>query len=531
MRARSIIFAALVAAFAAGCGPGKFSKTENTGPADVFRYPITTKPTTMDPSKVQDGDTIDVLQQVFEGLVGWSEKNEVEPRLAEKWDIVDGGKTYIFTLKKGIKFHNGREIKAEDFKFSIERACNPKFNSVTVETYLSDIVGVTERKKNEASEVKGVQVIDDLHLKITIDKPRMYFISKLTYPCAFLLAKESIKDPLKEMNSIDQMVGTGPFKVTKFSPDESVQLVANEGYHLGAPLLKKIERPVVLDAATRVNLYKAGKIDLVQLARGDVDGLKKDAQYSSQIKTYDRASMYYIGFHCNSIEALKNPKVRLAFAMAIDKDQVIAEALSGINQKADSIVPPGCFGYRAKVKAIQFDLEGAKKLLAEAGYPEGKGIPELTMYHRDGQPDVKVVAQKVGAQLSKIGVKVTFQELQWGTYLERHNKHELPFFHMRWAADYLDAENFLSTLLASYGPENKIEYKNPKYDDLCRRADSSQDPEERKRLYAEAEDIVLADAPFIPIYFQKDIELVSPRVAGLRDALFGHLPHYKVAIK
>ena len=241
--------------------------------------------------------------------------------------------------------------------------------------------------------------------------------------------------------------------------------------------------------------------------------------------------MWYIGFHCNKIEALKNPKVRLAFAMAIDKDKIVNETLDGINKRADSIIPPGCFGYREKVKAIPFDLEGAKKLLAEAGYPDGKGLPPLTMFHRESRPDIKVVAQKVGSDLDKLGVKVTFQELQWGTYLEKHNKHELPLFHMRWGEDYLDAENFLSTLLASYGPENKIEYKNVRFDELCRKADGSQDLEERKKLYAEAEDLVLSEAPFIPIYFQRDAELVSPRVSGLRDALFGHLPHYKVSVK
>ncbi len=532
MRLSSFISVAVVAsALVVGCGPGKFSKSENTGPVGVLRYPIVTKPTTMDPSKVQDGDTIDVLQQIYEGLVGWNEKNEIEPRLAEKWEIVDGGKTYIFTLRKDAKFHNGRAIKADDFKFAIERACNPKFSSATAETYLSDIIGVKKRLKGEVEEVEGVKVIDDLHVKVTIDQPRLYFLSKLTFPCAFLMAKEALTDPLKEMNSIEQMVGTGPFKPEKFIVDQYVYLAANKDYYSGAPLISRIERPVVADATTRMALYKAGKVDLVQLERADVVGVKSDATYKEHLKFYDRASMWYIGFHCNNIEALKNPKVRLAFAMAIDKDKIVNETLDGINKRADSIIPPGCFGYREKVKAIQYDLAGAKKLLAEAGYLDGKGLPPLTMFHRENRPDIKVVAQKVGSDLDKLGVKVTFQELQWGTYLEKHNKHDLPVFHMRWAADYLDAENFLSTLLASYGPENKIEYKNDKFDALCRKADGSQDPEERKKLYAEAEDLVLADAPFIPIYFQRDAELVSPRIGGLRDALFGHLPHTKVTVK
>lgn len=218
--------------------------------------------------------------------------------------------------------------------------------------------------------------------------------------------------------------------------------------------------------------------------------------------------------------------------MAIDKDAIVNNILDGINTRADSIVPPGCFGHRDKVTGVPYDPAGAKKLLAEAGFPDGKGIPQLTMYFRESRPDIEIVAQSVGSQLKKaLGVEVTFQKLQWGTYLDKHNKHELPFFHMRWAADYLDAENFLSTLLASYGPENKIDYKNPKFDELCHRADVSLDPNERLKLYAEAEDIALQDAPFIPIYFQRDVELVRPNVKGLKDALFGHLPHVGTVVE
>ena len=533
MRLFPFVAAAAVLALA-GCGQGKFGAENPSSQAGVFRYPIVTKPTTMDPAKVQDGDTIDLLQQVYEGLVGWSVKNEVEPRLAEKWDVKDGGKTYVFHLKHGVKFHNGRELTADDFKWCFERACDPKFASPTAETYMSDIVGVKERLKPEgktpATEIAGVKALDKYTFQIQIREPRAYFISKLTYPCMFAYAKEAVADPMKEMTKISEMVGTGPFKPEKVEVDSIVTLVANKDYYLGAPKLARIERPVVLDAATRLNLYKTGKVDLVQLERADVVALKADATYATQLQYFDRASMWYIGIHCNNVPALKDARVRRAMAMAIDKDKIVDKVLDGINKRADSIVPPGCFGHRDKVNAVPYDLEKAKALLAEAGFPGGKGIPKLTMFYRDGRPDIDIVATNVGSQLKGLGIEVTFQKLEWGTYLARHNDHKLPFFHMRWAADYLDAENFLSTLLASYGPENKIDYKNAKFDDLCHLADISQDPKERLALYAEAEDIALQEAPFIPIYFQRDAELVSPKVKGLRDALFGHLPHISTEV-
>ncbi|HVL39239.1 MAG TPA: hypothetical protein VM328_07595, partial [Fimbriimonadaceae bacterium] len=130
-----------------------------------------------------------------------------------------------------------------------------------------------------------------------------------------------------------------------------------------------------------------------------------------------------------------------------------------------------------------------------------------------------------------LNIDVQLQTLEWGSYLNAWNNQKLPFFHMRWAADYLDPENFLSHMLATYGPENKIGYVNQEYDRLCSTADVMLDMEARLPLYAQAEDIALQDAPWIPIYYQRDAELINPRVKGLRTSLFGHLPHYTVSIE
>ncbi|HWD37564.1 MAG TPA: ABC transporter substrate-binding protein, partial [Fimbriimonas sp.] len=201
-------------------------------------------------------------------------------------------------------------------------------------------------------------------------------------------------------------------------------------------------------------------------------------------------------------------------------------------KKADGILPPAVFGYRENVKKVPYDPDGAKQLLAKAGYPGGANFPQLTMYYRTDYPDIRIVANAVGEELGKtLNIHVTFKQLEWGTYLSLNDKNQLPFFHMRWGADYLDPENFLSTLLASYGAENHVQYHNPQFDALCAKADVSMDPEERKKLYAQAEDMVLQDAPFVPIYFQRDAELISPRVKGIRESVFGHLPHSQLSLQ
>jgi oligopeptide transport system substrate-binding protein len=535
MRNASLFFLScivLTSLFGCGNGSGGFSSRKSGDSEGVFRYPLPTIPTTLDPHKVQDGDTIDMTQQVFEGLVKWGTDNTVQPNLATSWKLDDKKTTYTFTLKKGVKFSNGREFTAEDVKWSLERACSPELQSSTAATYLENVIGVKERLAGKASSVSGIKVIDPSTIAITIDKPRPYFLGKMTYSCAYVIAKEALNDPLKEIAAAEQMIGTGPFKVSKYVPESLVVLEGRADYHGGAPLLKKIERPVIKDAQSRLNKYKTGEVDLINLERQDLVAIQQDPALKDHIKYFDRPAMYYVGLNVNVVPALKDRRVRQAIGMALDRDKLVDKVLGGINRRADSILPPSVAGFREKTASLAFDLARAKALLTEAGFPEGKGFPEVEFNYRDGRPDVEIIAQAVQQQLKQnLGIIFKPRKLEWGAYLAAHNKKTMPAFHMRWAADYLDPENFLSTLLASYGNENKVNYKNAEYDALCSEADGILDEKRRMELYAKAEDIVLQDAPFIPIYFQKDIELINPRVSGLRESAFGHLPHTTTTVK
>jgi ABC-type transport system substrate-binding protein len=533
MRWAPIVVAIATLSVLSGCnkgGGGGFSQRASEGKENVFRYPIETL-TKLDPAMVQDGDSIDVLQQVYEGLTTWGEDNQVTPNLAESWDVSPDGKTYTFHIRKGVKFHNGREVKAEDFKYTFERVADPALQSPTVLTYLDAIVGVKEKMARKASEVSGVKVVDDYTLTVQIDKPRPYFLGRLTYPASFVVAKE-VAGMGKEITSIEGMIGTGPFKAERFEPDQIMILAANKEYRTGAPVVDRIERPTFKDGLTRLNKFKSGEVDLTRVERGDIAGIQNDPELKDLLHLYDRPSMYYMGMNLG-IKPFDNKLVRQAFAMAIDRDAIVAGVLGGVNKSARAIVPPGIDVHRDDAPALKFDPAKAKQLLAQAGYPDGKGFPAVTMYHRDGQPDVKLVSEALVTQLRQnLGIRASTQEIPWAVYLDRHNKKDLPLFHMRWGADYLDAENYLSTLLASYGNENKVHYANPKYDQLCSTADSMVGNEaERIRLYQQAEDIVLDDAPFVPIYYEKYAELQSKRLSGLRDSIFGHLPHTKVTLK
>jgi ABC-type transport system substrate-binding protein len=531
MKAWVWVISCLALACAVGCSKsgGGFSERAAKGKENVLRYPIPDDPTTLDPGLVRDGDTIDALQQIFEGLVGWGENNQPEGRLAESWDVEDGGRTYVFHIRKGVKFHNGREVTAEDIKWTMERNTSKDLASPTWQ-YLADIVGVKEHHEGKANGISGIVVRDPHTLAVTIDKPRPYFLGKLTYLICCAMPKEAVpaSGPITE---VSQMIGTGPFKAAQYERNQLIAMDANPDYWDGKPLIDRIERPVIKDPATRLNKYRSGEIDIVALERQDLDAIKKDEKLAKDLKPFDRPSIYYMGMNQQSYAPFKDRRVRQAFAMAVDKERIVRDILGGVNQVARGIVPPGVLGHREDAADIKFDPNGAKKLLADAGYPNGKGMPPIELNFRDGRPDVRIVAEALQSQLqTNLGVTINPRMMEWGAYLEKEGRGELQLFHMRWAADYLDAENFLSYMLASYGPENKVGYHNPEYDKLCAQADSLLDWEARAPLYAKAEDIVLQDAPWVPIYYQKDFELIAPRVSGLRESLFGHLPHSKVRL-
>jgi oligopeptide transport system substrate-binding protein len=506
--------------------------------ANVLRYALIDEPTTLDPAKVEDGTTIDLLQQVYEGLVRWSENNEIEPNLAEKWEVSEDGTTYTFHLKKGVKFHNGREVTAEDFKYSIERACAPKLASPTVPNYLKDIVGVKECLDGKATTISGITAPDAQTLVIKIDKLRPYWLGNMTYPCSYVVPKEDVdKNGGPDVEITEKnMVGTGPFKIGEFRRGYQVSLVANPDYHEGKPKIDGIVRPIIKEGITRLNKYEAGELDIVDVSPRDLDRINNDPNLKNDLKSFARNATWYVGLNsAASGSPFGDVRVRQAFAHAIDRDETLRVAMKGQADVATGIVPPGFPNYKPKITMLAYDPAKAKQLLAAAGFPDGKGFPELTFSFRRAMPQVEQTAQVLAEQLKRnLNINVQLRPMEWGQFLNERTNKTMPLSHLRWGADYLDPQNFLSTLLHTSvrdaqgresHPENGVGYSNPEFDKLCDAADVEKDPKKRMALYEKAEQIAINDAPWVPLYFQRDLELVRSRVGNLKDSLFGHRPH------
>jgi oligopeptide transport system substrate-binding protein len=465
-----------------------------------------------------------VLLHLYDGLVQWNEKNEVVPNLAESWTISPDGRTYTFKIKPGVKFHNGDPVTAHDFVYSINRALNPKTQSSVAGTYLNDILGAPDVMEGKATTAKGLSAPDDSTLRITLDGPKAYFLSKLTYPTAYVVNRRAIEAGGPRWT--EKPVGTGAFMLEEWVHNSRVRLVANPNYHEGRPRLDAIERPILLDSRTRHSQFENGALHFTDVTMGDYDRDREDPNLKDKLRTFPRPAVFYCSMNQKAFPPFKDKRVRQAFNHAVDKDTLIRVVMRGVPKRADGILPPGIPGYDPNLKGLGYDPPKAKQLLAAAGYPGGKNFPPLTLTFREKQADMRRFAEAMADQLERnLGIRVSLREMEWGSFLDARNKGILPFYYLRWMADYLDPQDFLSIMLHTGSNENGAHYSNPTFDRLCDQADAMTDPAKRLPLYRQAERIVVDDAAWIPLYFQTDVELWDPSVRGVRESLMGHLPH------
>ena len=258
---------------------------------NTLRYALAINPITFDPAVAQDNDTLDLMQQIYENLVTLSKDAVILPKLARKWTVSADGKTYLFYLKRGVKFHNGREMTAADVKWTFERSTNPKLASPTVENYLNNICGVAEKVKGQALSVSGVQVVDPYIIRIQLKKRCPYFLGKLTYPVSAILPREGV--PFDHpINDSLQVIGTGPFYLSKYLPYQGVSLKAFSNYHEGAPKIDGIERPIIQDSFTRLNKYRSGQLDFVTIDRRNLPKILENPRWRKELRFHRRPSLF-----------------------------------------------------------------------------------------------------------------------------------------------------------------------------------------------------------------------------------------------
>jgi ABC-type transport system substrate-binding protein len=477
--------------------------------------------TVFDPIQVGDVATSEYVVEIFGGLVTLDTELKVQPDIAKDWTVSADGKTYTFRLRDNVVFHKGRRVTADDFKYSIDRAADPANASPTVKAYLGNIVGLLDRYDNKATSVSGVKVIDEQTVQIQLVEPSDFFLSELTYPVAFVVDKEQIqKDPRNWTRTPN---GTGPFKLAEFKPAEIIRLVKNDRYHLGAPKLDEVD--FNLAGGSLLTQYQNDEVHVGAFPASQLDAVKAGTSPLSKdyLAVPNMATFY---FNLNpSKPPFDDPKVRQAFAMSIDKDNINTVLLYNAWRVADGFLPPEMPGYTESIQAYPYDPAKAKQLLSESKY--GSNIPRIVLnYGGSGSapPDLLAAIQK-GWQ-DNLGVTVDLQAVDTSAFLREQRKGTFQMLSDGWSADYPDPEDFLGKLFASDSTLNYTRYKNDQVDALLKQARTETDRTKRYTLYAQAEQKILDDASIIPIFWPVDHLLVKPCVKGY-PAVSMTVPKYR----
>ena len=471
-------------------------------------------PPTLDPHLTSDTTSAAIVVEIFGGLVSFDTDLNLVPDLAESWEVSSDSLTYTFSLRSSAVFHDGKKVRAQDFKWSFERAANPDTASPVVETYLGDIVGIQDVLDGNTSEISGVQVIDDETLQIRIDSPKAYFLQKLTYPTAFVVDMDNVNDGGRTWT--DNPNGTGPFKLTDYVVGERLILERHDGYHMGPAKLAKIQ--MNLAGGSSMAMYENDEIDITGVGLFDLERIQdpNDPLHDDLVVAKPSFSITYIGFNVSQ-PPFDDVKFRQALNHAVDKELIAEEVLAGLVVPAYSILPPGFPGHSDDIEGLRYDSVLAKKLLSESRYADPNTRPriEVTIPGTGGTPnlDLEVI---INMWEEVLGVEVEIQQVEWATYLKDLDRQKFQAYGgLGWEADYPDPQDFLDVLFYTDSDNNNGTYSNPEVDSLLEKARIEVDVVERMSLYKKSEELIVEDAPWLPLWFAGERHLlIKPYVKG-----------------
>ena len=473
---------------------------------------MNTTPVTLDPAISSDTTSHSYIMQIFSGLVRLDNQLNPSPDIARTWQISPDGKTYTFNLRRGVRFHNGREVTAQNFKYSWERACNPRTASQTAETYLGDIVGVKDVLQGNTTAISGVKTIDDYTLEILIDAPKAYFLAKLAYPTAFVVDQANVEQDSKWWN---QPNGTGPFKLKEWKQDELLALEQNKLYYHEPAEINNVVFHLL--AGVPMVLYEMGKIDVAPVYQAYIDrAIDKDGPFHQELAVFPELSLFYVGFNIQK-PPFDDINIRRAFCHAVNKQRIIEITLKGTMNNANGIIPIGMPGYNENVRGSEYDIEQARSLIASSTYGEPSNLPPITITVSGWGGNIP---EYLGAIIQEwqqnLGVKITVRQLEPEVFLYSIREEADEMFMLGWVADYPDPQNFLDNLFHTGAEYNTGKYSNPELDKILDSAAVEPDNKSRLAMYQQAEQMILDDAPCLPLWFGINYVLVKPDVKNYK---------------
>ena len=470
-------------------------------------------PPTLDPHITTDSTSAVIVNEVFGGLVTITPDIVIAPDLAEDWDISPDGKVFTFRLRQDAKFHDGRPVVAEDFRWSLERAADPLTESPVADLYLSDVIGVADKLNGKAETIQGLRVIDERTLELTIDAPKSYFLAKLTYPTAFVVDRKNVDG--NKNNWVFEPNGTGPFRLERYDIGETILLGRNENYHLGPPFLDEVE--FILSGGDPMLMYENDEIHVTGLGLADLERVQDPSNpLRTELATAPPGfTVSFIGMNLEQ-PPFDDVKFRQALNYAVNKKEIATTALSDLVVPAIGVIPPGFPSYNPDLRGYGYDPEKAKRLLSESRYgADPASIPRITLsiagnFGASVGLDMEVMLR---SWQETLGVEVEIQQTEWATFLQDVHQRRFQMFALAWSADYPDPQDFLDIMFHTDSANNWGNYNNREVDSLLEKARVEPDQTARFQQYNLIEQLIVDDAPWVPLWHSTERKvLVKPEV-------------------
>lgn len=553
------------------------TKKDNVKNDKILNVVLTSEISTLDPVNSYDNVSGMVIYNIYEQLYDYHYLNrpyELKPLLADGMPQIENkGQRYTIKIKKNIRYHDHpafkgqpRYVTADDFITQFKRLSYEPLNSTGWWVVDGIVKGVNEFKKTVGSDfakfkttsISGIKAINDHTLVIELSQPSPQFIYRLSMSFISPIPLEVIEYEKNDLSH--HPIGTGPFYLTKMDDAKEIILAKFPSYHENfypsegdrfansrgllkdsgekLPLIDGVKFLVVTDNKSRWDLFNQNKLDFIVLPQefysqvfDDVGNLKEDIKAKNiRLQTMPTLTYWWLAFNMKDPLLGKNLNLRKAIAHAIDMDKYIQLFTNSTGQKANSIFPPGILGYDPSANLpYEYNLEKARDYLAKAGYPGGKGLPELVYDTRAESKISNGQAEYFKSQLALIGIKIKIVKNNFKQYLEKSRTGHLQFFQDGWTLDYPDPENIFQLLISSNYPPgpNASFYTNPKLDAMYEKLSKLPDGDEKKALIEQMEKIVNEDLPWVMQYYSRNFILYHDYVKNYRPSdLIWNYPKY-----
>ncbi|MDO4536382.1 MAG: peptide ABC transporter substrate-binding protein [Clostridium perfringens] len=521
---------ALIGGTFLGCGDSQGTAASGDAEQRIV-YNIDADPKTIDPQLNSAVDGSKVLRNAFEGLMREIENGEVENGIAESYEVSEDGLVYTFHIRENAKWSDGEDVTANDFDYAWKRALNPD----TAAEYAYQLFYLKSGEAYNGGEASvddvGIKVIDNKTIEITLESPVPYFLSLLAMPVYFPVRQDIVEENGdKWALSPETYISNGPFKMTEWNAKESMTFVKNENYwDADSVKLDTLVFRLIDDQTTYLSAFRNGELDIIETPpTTEIQTLLDEGV----AKVYPYLGTYFYvvnmsgkGLSSEAVDVLQDVRVRKALSLAMDRTLITEKVSMGGENPATSYVPEGVLDTQGEEFHKEYidttaDIEEAKKLLEEAGYPNGEGFPTLTFTYNTAS-NHQMIAQAIQDMWkNNLGIDVELKNEEWAVFQNTRNNFQYEICRHGWIGDYNDPMTFLDMWVTD-GGQNNAGYSNTEYDSLIAQAKSEQDGEKRTELLRQAEDVLMEDMPIIPIYYYTNVVCAKDNIKGFVKSPLG----------